>query len=62
MGAACASSKASSGEMDMFKVENQDLLMDNNEVKIIHLKGTKIEKPKDAQKKGKSAFDGFLQR
>ena len=44
------------GNPDLFEVEDQDLLMDNNEVKILRVR------PEDPRAKGVSQFNGYVQR
>ena len=44
------------GRPDLFEVEDHDLLMDNNEIKVYRVR------PEDPASKGVKPFDGYVQR
>ena len=53
--------KSEPKDIELLRVKEQDLLMDNDEVKVIRVRDTKmVAKKKDT--KDKEIFDGFLQR
>ena len=59
MGARCT--KKNGNDLELLKVKRQDLMMDNDEVKIMKVRDKKmIDKKRNT--KQEEVFDGFLQR
>jgi len=59
MGAKCCGTQ--SKDIELLRVKEQDLLMDNDEVKIIRVRERTMVAPKKGQPNNE-IFDGFLQR
>ena len=48
--------KSSETDLELLRVKKQDLLMDNDEVKIMRVRNTKMINPKNQNE----VFEGFL--
>ena len=59
MGAKCCRSGPT--DVELLRVKQQDLVMDNDEVKIMRVKDTTMV-PRNKKSKDEDLFDGFLQR
>ena len=57
MGAKCCGSGGKLNTKEFYAVREQNMLIDNKEVRVMHIDGEKMNKGK-----GEEVFDGYLQR